>query len=276
MLRLNKSELLIRSITGILIVVITLGAIMYSPYSYLGLLTLIGFFASREFFRLDSVEPPPFFFILISILFSFIVLLTGYFLIEQENPILLFIILPVLISSIVLLQLLAINFPEDLVKKGKSIYAAASYIILPLLCGTIFLMKEYSYRYVLIMVILIWVNDVGAYMFGSKFGSKKIKPTISPGKSLQGTIGGAFITWMTAFILWRLWPDIQPSYLITLSIAVPFFSIAGDLWESALKRDAGVKDSGNVLPGHGGVLDRYDSLLFVLPVAALAYFIFVI
>lgn len=270
-----NNPLLVRSITGILIVIITLGAIIYSPYSYLALLSIIALLGTREFFQLDFVKPPPFLFNFICVLFSFIVFSTGYFMIEKQNPVLLFIILPVLISFIVFLQLLSINFPEDLVKKGKSIYAGASYIILPLLCGTIFLIKDYSYRYVLIMVILIWVNDVGAYMFGSKFGSRKIKPSISPGKSLQGTIGGAFIAWMAAFILWRLWPDIQSSYLIILALAVPIFSIAGDLWESALKRDAGVKDSGTILPGHGGILDRYDSLLFVLPVAALAYFIFV-
>jgi phosphatidate cytidylyltransferase len=71
-----------------------------------------------------------------------------------------------------------------------------------------------------------------------------------------------------------IWPALPVNYIILLSLTTPFFALAGDLWESLLKRNAGVKDSGKILPGHGGILDRYDSFLFVLPVAALAYFIF--
>ncbi len=273
---MSKRELFIRSGTGVVIVAITLLAIVFSPYSFLVLLGLIGFIGTREYFKLDFVSPGPWLINLVSFIFSLIIMASGYFLIKQQNPVVMIIMLPVIISFIVLLQLMAFNSPEEIVKKGKSIYSAASYIVLPLMCGTIFLMHSYSYRYVLIPVILIWVNDVGAYLFGSRLGTTKIKPSISPGKSLQGTIGGGFVTLLTAFILWRLWPDIQVYYLTTLAVLIPIVSISGDLWESALKRNAGVKDSGNILPGHGGILDRYDSLLFVLPFAALAYYIFVI
>ena len=273
---MKNKELLIRSLTGFFIVAITLAAIIYSPYTYLALISMIALLGTWEFFRLDLVPPRPALMNFFPVLFAAIILLSGYFIIHQQNPIVLFILLPFIISVIVLLQLLSINAHEDLVKKGKSIYSAASYITLPLLCGTIFLMMGYSYRYVLIMVILIWVNDVGAYLFGSRWGTKKIMPLISPGKSMEGSIGGAFITILTAFILWRLWPDINVVYLSILALSTPVFSLAGDLWESALKRNAGVKDSGNILPGHGGILDRYDSFLFLLPVAALAYYIFVL
>jgi len=273
---LNKQELLIRSLTGVCLVALTLGAIIYSPYTFLALLTIIGFIGTKEYFTLDLVAPRNSLIYFIALLFSLIILVAGIFLIREQNPVVLIILLPFLISAIVLLQLLVINSPEEIVRKGKTIYSAASYIILPLMCGTIFLMGSYSYRYVLIPVILIWVNDVGAYMFGSALGTKKIKPLISPGKSLQGTLGGFFITLLAAFILWRLWPDIEVGYLTTLAFAIPIVSLSGDLWESALKRNAGVKDSGNILPGHGGILDRYDSLLFVLPFAALTYFIFVL
>ena len=239
-------------------------------------MSLIAVIGSREFFKIDLIDPGGIILNLVSLLFGCIVFTCGYFLINDRTPFIFMIILPVMISFIVLLQLLTLNAPEAIVRKGKSIYAAASYIGLPLICGTLFLKDEYVYRYVLIPVFLIWTNDVGAYLFGSKWGTTKIKPTISPGKSLQGTIGGGFLVLLVAFILWRLWPDIEMGYLVTLALAVPLISLAGDLWESALKRNAGVKDSGTILPGHGGILDRYDSLLFVLPVAALAYYIFVL
>ncbi|HUR30130.1 MAG TPA: phosphatidate cytidylyltransferase [Saprospiraceae bacterium] len=273
---LNKSELLVRTLTSVVIVVATLFAIIFSPYSYLVWLALIGFLGSREYFKLDLVVSGSFIRNIVSFFFSIIILSAGYFLFKQQNALVLLILLPFMISFIVFIQLLSINGAEELVKKGKSMYAAASYIVLPLLCGTLFLLSNYSYRYVLIPVLLIWVNDVGAYLFGSKWGTKKIMPSISPGKSLQGTIGGGFLSLMSAFVLWRLWPDINIFYLSILGFVTPFFALAGDLWESALKRNAGVKDSGFLLPGHGGILDRYDSLLFLFPVAALAYFIFVL
>lgn len=268
--------MLSRSITGIFIVGVTLAAIIYSPYTYLVFLALIAFMGTREFFKLDMAVQGKLITIIIPFFFSLLILLAGYFLLKKQNPVVMIILVPCIISFIVLLQLLFLNGYEELVKKGKSVYSAASYIILPLLCGTLFLYKEYSFQYVLIPVILIWINDVGAYLVGSRWGTKKIMPAISPGKSIQGTVGGGILTLIAAVILWKLWPDINLPYLVILSLATPFFAIAGDLWESSLKRNAGVKDSGMILPGHGGILDRYDSLLFVLPVAALAYYIFVL
>lgn len=265
-----------RSLTGILIVGVTLAAIIYSPYSYLAFLSLIAFFGAREYFKLDLESPGFVVLNLIPFIFLTIILSAGYFLMRVQNPMILLILIPVMISLTVLIQLLSINGSESLVKKGKSVYSAASYILIPLLCGTLFLLHEYTYQYVLVPVILIWVNDVGAYLTGSLWGTKKIMPSISPGKSLQGTIGGGLLTLIVAFVLWKIWPDLSLPYLVLLAIATPFFAIAGDLWESALKRNAGVKDSGSILPGHGGIMDRYDSLLFVLPVAALAYYIFVL
>ena len=273
---MSKQEFVTRTFTGILIVGITLAAIIFSPYSYLGLLCLIAFIGTGEFFRLDQVAPRVIMVNLLALLFTSIIAAAGYLIINQHSPVVLIIVLPVMISFIVALQLMYINAPSELVIKGKSIYAAASYIVLPLLSGTLFLLDGYSYRYVLIPVILIWVNDIGAYLFGSRWGTKKIMPSISPGKSMQGAIGGAFVTLLTTFVLWRLWPDLKLPYLVSLGFITPLLSLGGDLWESALKRNAGVKDSGNILPGHGGILDRYDSFLFLLPAAAMAYYIFVL
>ena len=273
---MKGKELLIRSLTGLLIVGITLAAIIYSPYSYLIFLGFIAMLGSWEFFKLEWGQTKPVILYFIPPLFTLVILTAGFYLFRNQNPLLLLIALPVLISFIVLIQLLSINASEELVKRGKSIYSAASYIVLPLLCGTLFLIGEYSFKHVLIPVILIWVNDVGAYLVGTRWGTKKILPSISPGKSLQGTIGGGVICLIAAYLLVMIWPEIHLPYILVLAIATPFFALAGDLWESALKRNAGVKDSGAILPGHGGILDRYDSFLFLLPVAAIAYYIFVL
>lgn len=111
----------------------------------------------------------------------------------------------------------------------------------------------------------IWSADSFAYFAGRAFGRRKLAPKISPGKSVEGFVGGL----LGAVVVGALWaPVIDQSWLLggLIGLAVACIAPVGDLAESALKRYAGVKDSGNLLPGHGGVLDRFDSSLFVLPV----------
>ena len=128
---------------------------------------------------------------------------------------------------------------------------------------------------VLLPVLLTWVTDIGAYVFGRTFGRRKLIPSISPGKTVEGAIGGLVTAVVICLVYVRfvLMPYAQLG--LTLQGAVLFgivISVAaqtGDLAESLLKREAGVKDSSSIIPGHGGVLDRFDSLLFVLPIAFL-------
>jgi phosphatidate cytidylyltransferase len=121
-------------------------------------------------------------------------------------------------------------------------------------------------------VLLTWVSDSCAYFTGRRFGRRKLIPSVSPGKTVEGAIGGVLGTLVAAVLYARLLNDI-PGIELPLYLAVAFGLLVtvtgqlGDLAESLLKRDAGVKDSGTFLPGHGGALDRVDSLLFTLPVA---------
>jgi phosphatidate cytidylyltransferase len=271
---LNKSELFIRTITGILIVGFTLAAVIYSPFTYLLWLSLITLFGTREFLRLDQHTRDSIHTMWAPVAIAFLVGFTGWWIMQPGNPLFAFAIIPLILSCIVIFQFLRIQSPSELVLKSQAFYVAAIYIGLPMLSGCLFLFPKYSFHFILLPIILIWVNDVGAYLIGSLWGSRKIMPLISPGKSLQGTIGGGIIALLTGLGFMFIWPDLPRGYILTLGIATPFFALGGDLWESALKRNAGVKDSGNIFPGHGGVLDRYDSFIFVLPVAALAYFIF--
>ena len=121
------------------------------------------------------------------------------------------------------------------------------------------------------LFIILWSSDVGAYVFGMLFGQEgkhKLFPSISPKKSWEGFIGGLLIAPATGYILWSV--GMLPYGLIhvlTISLLIAVFGVFGDLVESMLKRSVGVKDSGHIMPGHGGLLDRFDAALFALPVA---------
>jgi phosphatidate cytidylyltransferase len=124
-------------------------------------------------------------------------------------------------------------------------------------------------------VVVTWANDIGAYAFGRAFGRRKLMPSVSPGKTVAGGVGAVvasvLVTW--ALAAWVLRPVAQlgltPVGIVTFGVLASVAAQVGDLFESMLKREAGVKDSSNLIPGHGGLLDRVDSLLFVLPVAYL-------
>jgi len=129
---------------------------------------------------------------------------------------------------------------------------------------------QYTPGILLGLLILIWLNDTGAYVFGMLFGKHRLFERISPKKSWEGAVGGTLVTivlgsWMNFFV-----PFLSRTDWIVLSILVSVFGVYGDLFESLLKRIAGVKDSGNIMPGHGGILDRMDSILFIIP-ASVAY-----
>ena len=125
--------------------------------------------------------------------------------------------------------------------------------------------------WVLFLFVLIWIADSGAYFAGRAFGRRKLAPVVSPGKTWAGAAGAFAGAALCALLLvisgWIETPSL--ALMVVLSIVVTLVSSGGDLWESRLKREAGVKDSGQLLPGHGGVLDRIDSLLAAAPVYAL-------
>jgi phosphatidate cytidylyltransferase len=272
----NKPELITRSITGLFIGAISLASIIYSPWTYLAFLCCIVLLGVAEYIRLVKGAALTMQTMGFPLLLTILVAGTGYAMISGASPVIMLLLIPVVIGAHFILHLFFVKEIGDLVKSNNAIYSAAGYIGLPALSGCLFLVGQYSWSFVLVPVILIWTNDIGAYLIGSQWGKNKIAPLISPGKSIEGTLGGGLATLLMGFLLLRVWPEMPMAYILMLSVATPVFALAGDLWESALKRNAGVKDSGRLLPGHGGILDRYDSLLFVLPVAALAYFIFVL
>lgn len=119
------------------------------------------------------------------------------------------------------------------------------------------------------MFSIIWVNDAGAYLIGSAIGKRKLFERISPGKTLEGTLGGGISALIAGFVISLYINDLSVISWILFSLIVVFGSTYGDLFESLLKRQTGIKDSGRIMPGHGGLLDRFDSTFFVAPATLL-------
>lgn len=133
--------------------------------------------------------------------------------------------------------------------------------------------EVFYYRIVFGLILLTWVNDTGAYLVGSQFGRTPLFPRISPNKTWEGSIGGAVVCVLFGYILHLAFDEIGLIQWLVLAVIVAIFGGLGDLVESMLKRSVGVKDSGNLLPGHGGLLDRFDAFIFVIPFAA-AYILY--
>ncbi len=123
-------------------------------------------------------------------------------------------------------------------------------------------------EWVLFALLLVWAADIGAYFVGRQFGRRRLAPRVSPGKTWEGVVGGAIASVPVA-IAGSLWFRLPPAAFLGLCLLAVGFSIVGDLTESLLKRFAGMKDSGTLFPGHGGIMDRIDSLTGAAPVLIL-------
>lgn len=159
----------------------------------------------------------------------------------------------------------------------RMVYGLFGILYIPLLLSFGLLLRylpdaRQGFWYLLITVLGAYASDTGAYFVGSTFGKRKLAPEISPNKTIEGAIGGLVLSFMIVFgmvELSRAWapPGVNIYDAVTFGILVSSAAQLGDLAESVIKRSLGAKDSGSFLPGHGGLLDRLDSVMFTLPVA---------
>jgi len=135
-------------------------------------------------------------------------------------------------------------------------------------------LRDPGFFFIFFTVACTFLNDTGAYFTGLRLGKKKLAPDISPGKTVEGTIGGIIACILTGIIVnYGFGSPLNSDWTILFSLLIAVSAVFGDLVESAIKRGAGIKDTGDIVPGHGGVLDRFDSLIFVFPVSY--YFVLV-
>jgi len=159
--------------------------------------------------------------------------------------------------------------------KSPLVMMLIGWFVLVPTCLALYQLRAISPLILLGLMATIWISDTAAYFAGRSFGKHKLAVTISPGKTWEGVIG-ALIAVLIYALVWNYLTEEKflTLFLVPLLLVLVVLGIIGDLFESLVKRHAGVKDSGNILPGHGGILDRIDALTSTLPVAMLAFLVF--
>jgi len=159
---------------------------------------------------------------------------------------------------------LALTYPKTLLPEASFNLLSILYTVL---LSYLYLLRQLprGIEWTFFAFLLVWATDTGAYLIGRQFGHHLLAPQVSPKKTVEGSLGGLMLSILVAFAFWRVVGGSSWIPYILLAVVIGISAQVGDLFESALKRSAGVKDSGKLIPGHGGVLDRFDSLIFALP-----------
>ncbi|MDE5608592.1 MAG: phosphatidate cytidylyltransferase [Muribaculaceae bacterium] len=263
------NNVITRSITGLVYIGLIIAAIFAGGYWMLWLVMLLAFLAINEFTGITNKQRIPAVLRALDLMTAGMAFLMPYALFEGSYRTgLIFLVIAFFMISVRMIAALYVKVDNPLKETAFSLMAQL-YITLPLL---LLLMIYYqSAPLVLLMFVMIWLNDTGAFCVGSLIGKNKLFERISPKKSWEGFVGGVVFSVLAGVVAHCIWGGTALSRfsmvdLAVLGLLVAVFATFGDLVESLIKRTLGIKDSGSILPGHGGILDRIDSLLFVAPV----------
>ena len=266
------NESLKRLLSGVVYVALLIIATSYSVNSFyllFGIFMIIAVYEFCQLVHLNKIAP-----ILIS---TSVYCLATQFRTNQTNDVLL--LIATLFVSIKCLLLLFNSKKEIIDTLSKYVYLIG-YVILPFIIITKipFSYTIYRPKIIISIFILIWTNDTFAYIVGKSIGKHKLIERISPKKTIEGFIGGIAFSILAGILISKFYFQPKQNYLYTSmiiwtisAIIISIFSTLGDLIESKFKRIAGAKDSGTIMPGHGGILDRLDSIIFVAPFVYLFY-----
>lgn len=262
-------NLLRRALTGILYVSIICGGILFNSYTFLCLFSLTIILCLWEFYGLLNDGKHATINKITSSFGGVLLFASSYLFASETFGYIIF--FPYLCYIVFMLVSELYQKKEDPLIHLAFAFLGQCYIALPIsmLCFLAFQRGDAGEVYyypllVLSLFIFIWINDTGAYLVGVTFGKHKLFERISPKKSWEGFFGGLAFTILAAWGVSYFEPEIPYYHWIGLAIAVVIFGTWGDLIESLMKRTLGVKDSGHSLPGHGGYLDRFDSLLLAV------------
>lgn len=261
-----------RAISGVVFIAVLISAITYSSLTFYLLFFIFCLLAVYEFQKMAKLNSP-LLYVLASICFLFsegsLFLMRGKldliaFYIEKYQSSAQYFIL----FSFFLISLFSKDIKKPFKYLGK-IFITYIYAILPftIIISIPYINANHHYdgQVILGCLFLIWSTDTFAYLTGRTFGKHKLFPKISPKKTIEGSVGGVVMTLVVAYVLSIYFTQHSLWSWIGLSLVVSVMGSIGDLVESMFKRSAKIKDSGNVIPGHGGILDRFDSLIFASP-----------
>lgn len=285
----GKNSFLVRLLSGTVLFVVVVAAILISRYSFLALLYVIGLGTMLEFYKLansQGIKPNK------SLgLTTGLTLITSAFLFTQDDSTLIQNNIGIALLPVVMLLLFATFIAELFRKKEKPLVNIAVticsvvYIAFPLSMLNFISVggfdipllsrPHYESWTLLSFIFIIWANDIGAYLTGIAIGKHKMFPRISPKKTWEGFVGGIIAAvGIGALCGCFISPGIP--FWMGLGLIASVFGVLGDLVESLIKRSIGIKDSGAIIPGHGGWLDRFDSLLIATPFVFIYFVIFAI
>ena len=263
---LKMNELLTRTISGIIFAAVVVASVIVSPWTCAALLMFVVGIGTFEMCRLHGIMEVKYLILseLLSLGAYILAALAALHFLPMRGLLLelLFLMFPFLFA------LFSIKYDHNTL--FSSLYASLAFLSLPTSL-MLFMYRSDLFglmsgaHLILLVFCLLWVNDIFAYLTGKLLGKHKLFPRISPGKTIEGSLGGLVFTVIAMVVFSHYVSWLPKSAAAGMAAIAVIFGTLGDLCESMLKRQAGVKDSGKLIPGHGGVLDRFDSVLFSVP-----------
>ena len=255
-----------RTLTGIVFLLVVLGALIFDPLAFFIVFAAFNFIGLKEFAKLTGYSEnrkPGIEYYLFGVIIYLIIGLSGLGYIDIRNTAIIFVIFFLQIAIELFRK------PDPSWKYIATNITGFIYISLPFgLLNSLYFtgaITEPHFGIILGVFMILWSSDIFAYLTGSMFGKHRLFERISPKKSWEGSIGGLVFALIAAYVISLFIDRLTLSQWLIMTVIIVISGTIGDLAESLLKRNAGVKDSGNIFPGHGGVLDRFDALLFVTP-----------
>jgi phosphatidate cytidylyltransferase len=271
-------EVVVRSISGVVFVAVILASLLLSPFTYLAVFAIVVALVMSEYLRL-TVGEGKFLLKVASITAGVLLFILTFFVLGFGWSPVCLLAVPAIAVLLPIINLYTRSYNGIGNAFASLVYVALPFALLNFLAFPRYWSGVYNGWTTAALFIILWSSDVGAYCFGTMFGQgergHKLFPSISPKKSWEGIIGGAITAGIAAVVLgvtgvlnFSVWGDIAFTLLIFAA------GVYGDLVESQLKRNFGVKDSGAIMPGHGGMLDRFDSALLAFPAAVIFTLVF--
>ncbi|MEA3503840.1 MAG: phosphatidate cytidylyltransferase [Bacteroidota bacterium] len=255
-----------RSITGLLYVAVIVFSMVLGQWCFAGVMFAVAGVSLWEFFSIVSKKTNPIKIIgIISGLFIYLII-TLFVIDIISAKWLMLIIVPIVLLFISALYLRRENPISDL---SITLFGIC-YVVVPLaLINQIMafsISQDMNYVLPLGFFVILWLNDSGAYLVGSKIGKNRLFVSVSPKKSWEGFVGGALFAVGSSVVLATNFVEMKLIFWVIYAVIIVIFATFGDLVESLFKRDLGIKDSGSILPGHGGMLDRFDGVFLSVPI----------